>query len=101
MSEPRKFRKKPVVIEAMQWDGTPEEATPVINWMLDGGGTARYFAPGEWDSGETQGTYLVIDTLEGRMCASANDWVIRGVANEFYPCCPDVFAQTYEAVNDE
>lgn len=38
----KRYRKKPVTIEAVQWDGTVEGATPIINWILDGGGTARY-----------------------------------------------------------
>lgn len=94
----QRFRKKPVEIEAIQWGGSAESATPIINWLLENGGTARYYAPGEWDNGETLGSYLVIDTLEGRMLAGAADWIIRGVANEFYPCKPDIFAATYEAV---
>lgn len=94
----QKFRKKPVEIEAMKWDGTAEGATLVIDWVLGGGGTARYYAPGEWDQGETDGAYLVIDTLEGRMLADPHCWIIRGVAGEFYPCKPDIFAETYEAV---
>lgn len=100
----QKFRKKPVEIEAMKWDGTAEGATLVIDWVLGGGGTARYYTPGEWDQGFPVrrwiggGPYLAIDTLEGRMLADPHCWIIRGVAGEFYPCKPDVFAETYEAV---
>ncbi|CPT77012.1 Uncharacterised protein [Mycobacteroides abscessus] len=100
MSGPQRFRKKPVEIEAMRWDGTAEGATAAIDWILSLGGTARYYAPGEWDQGETDGAYLVIDTLEGRMLASPDDWIIRGVAGEFYPCKPDIFEQTYERVEE-
>jgi hypothetical protein len=94
----QRFRKKPVEIEAWQWGGSAQGATPIINWLLENGGTARYYAPGEWDNGETLGSYLVIDTLEGRMLAGAGDWIIRGVKGEFYPCKPDIFAKTYEVV---
>lgn len=93
-----RYRKKPVEIEAMQWDGTAEGATPIINWMLENGGTARYWHAGEWDDGAPEAAYLSIDTLEGRMLAGKGDWVIRGVQDEFYPCKPDIFAATYEAV---
>ena len=94
----KKFRKKPVEIEAMQLDGTAEGATPIINWMLNNDATARYWAPGEWDNGETIGTYITIDTLEGRMLAGVDDYVIRGVQGEFYPIKESIFRETYEAV---
>lgn len=92
----KRYRKRPVVIEAAQWDGTVTDATKVIDWVLGEGGTARYYAPGEWDDRETDGTYLVIDTLEGNMLAGPLDWVIKGVEGEFYPCKPDIFSATYE-----
>lgn len=91
----KRYRKNPVEIEARQWHGTAEGATRIITWILEGGGTARYYAPGEWDDGDTDGTYIVIDTLEGRMLAGADDWIIRGVQGEHYPCKPTIFAATY------
>jgi len=100
MSAPKRYRKRPVEIDAMQWDGTAAGATPIINWVLSFGGTSRYFAPGEWDNGETSGTYITVDTLEGRMLAGVGDFIIQGVNNEFYPCKPDIFAKTYEPVDD-
>lgn len=42
MTEPMKYRKKPVVVEAMQWDGTAEGATSIVDWVLISGGSARY-----------------------------------------------------------
>ena len=69
--------------------GGAASATPVIDWVLRGGGTARYH-----DDDDT----LRIDTLEGTMIASAGDWVIRGVQGEHYPCKPDIFSATYEPV---
>lgn len=95
----QRWRKKPVVVEAVQWDGTAEGATPIINWILANDGTARYYAPGEWDNdidGDPSITYITIDTLESRVLASPGDYVIRGVAGEFYPCKPDIFTATYE-----
>lgn len=90
----RQYRKRPVTIEAAQWDGTAEGATPIINWILESGGTARYAC----DEHCTGAHYLAIDTLEGRIIASAGDWIIRGVAGEFYPCKPGIFAATYERI---
>ena len=98
-----RFRKKPVEIEAVRWDGTPESATRVIDWVLSQGGTANYIcdngvADGECDL-NPELHHLVIWTLEGAMKASHGDWIIRGVQGEFYPCKPDIFEQTYEVVD--
>lgn len=91
-STPTKFRKKPVVIEAMQFDGTTDSACSVLAWISDNGGSAvlrrRDVAP----------TWLAIHTLEGTMSAETGDYVIRGVQGEFYPCKPDIFAATYDVV---
>ena len=85
MAEPRRFRKKPVVIEAVRFDGTPS-ASGIIDWVLAGGGTARYH----------DDPAIVIDTMEGSMRADDGDWIIRGVQGEFYPCKPSIFEATYE-----
>lgn len=81
-----KFRKKPVVIEAVQWlgDNFADVAQLGNNIM------------GPYGQGETP--HLEVVTLEGRMTASIGDWVIRGVKAEVYPCKPDIFAATYELV---
>lgn len=102
----QKYRKKPVEIEAMQWDGTPEGATPIINWVLENGGAARWDEPHdeirhELPDGTVQGCPaspggLFIDTIEGIMRADTGWWVIRGVEGEFYPCKPSVFAESYD-----
>ena len=89
-----KFRKKPVSIDAMPWPGGADKATLVVDWILDGGGTARYH---EADYIEKTPEVIEIDTLEGTMQAQRGDWIIRGVKGEFYPCKPDIFAATYEA----
>ncbi len=77
-----KFRKKPVVIEARQYTRNAMEAEAVANWS---GGR-------QTDDG------LVIETLEGDHLGNYGDWIIQGVAGEFYPCKPDIFEQTYEEV---
>lgn len=92
MSQAQQFRKKPVVIEAIQWDGTPEGATPIIDWILQGSGSARYNDDAGYDP------VIKIDTLEGTMKAGDQDWIIKGVQGEFYPCKPDIFEATYEPV---
>jgi hypothetical protein len=74
-----RFKKKPLMIEAIQFSGNFEEIERFV------GGDA------EFRNGE-----LLIATLEGPLHASPNDWIIKGVTGEFYPCKPDIFAATYE-----
>src|SRR5690348_7855569 len=81
---PRRYRKKPVVIEAMG-PLTAENMKAVSTWC---GGTAG-------------STGLRVATLEGEMIAFIGDYVICGVAGEFYPCKPQIFEATYELVGDE
>ena len=95
------YRKKPVEIEAMQWDGTAPGATAVIDWVLSNDGTATYTCSDPDRCAATGGDTphaIAIRTLEGTMRADLGDWIIRGVKGEFYPCKPDVFAATYEPV---
>lgn len=88
-----KFRKKPVVIEAVQltWK----------NWH----DVCDFAGVGKLSDGKPQGVQegeaiaLQIPTLEGVMTASENDWIIRGVQGELYPCKPDIFEATYEAAD--
>lgn len=99
------YRKKPVVIEARQWDGTQAGATPIIDWVLAGDGTARW-SEERIESHDGEGawitpTHIAIDTLEGTMRAVENDWVIRGVQGEFYPCKPDIFQSTYDVAGPD
>lgn len=78
-----KYRKKPVVIEAVQFDGTIQsiESLQIPECSQQLGSRA-----------------LQIQTLEGEMTAQPGDWIIRGVKGEFYPCKPDIFAATYDEV---
>jgi hypothetical protein len=94
-----KYRKKPVVIEAMQWDGTAAGATSIIDWSLLYDANIRYRC-GDLDGCDGMaGTHtLAVYTLEGTMLASAGDYVIKGVQGEFYPCKPEIFEATYELV---
>lgn len=88
---PQRYRKKPVEIEAMQWDGDPASAHPIIQWVNSTGDTAVWR-----EEQACVPTGIFIRTLEGEMRVSAGDFVIRGVKGEFYPCKPDIFAETYE-----
>lgn len=90
-----KFRKKPVVIEAVQWTGSnPDE---LLGFMLARASLRRSNYKTE-AGGIMVGGCLIIETLEGEMRADPLDWIIKGVKGEFYPCKPDIFEATYEPV---
>lgn len=78
-----KFKKKPVIIDAIQWHGNIEDLKPFINEGMDY--TFNNLSKQLW-----------IHTLEGAMHVKENAWVIRGVQGEFYPCQGDIFEETYE-----
>ena len=95
----QKFRKKPVVIEAMQWDGTAEGATPIIDW--DEGGAITYQCDDpDGCGGMTKTHHLWVQTLEGGHIGSRGDWIVKGVQGEFYPVKESIFRQTYEPVEE-
>lgn len=92
------YRKKPVVIEARQL--TKDSLFPIMHWIDADGGKAGEWC---WDGDDDQfivERYLTIETLEGFMKARENDWVIKGVSGEFYPCKPDIFEATYESAGE-
>lgn len=102
-----RYRKKPVEIDAMQWRGSNPtgelrlSGREIVAWVNDNGGEARY----EQRSGVSGiglsrigRPSIVVRTLEGWICASPGDYMIRGVQGEFYPCKPDIFEATYEPV---
>ena len=91
-----KFRKKPVVIEAVQFDGTAGGAVVVFNSFDESDMPDAKFSP----SADVKVGTLSIPTLEGVMTADKGDWIIKGVAGEFYPCKPAIFAATYEEVTE-
>jgi preprotein translocase subunit Sss1 len=88
------YRKKPVVIEAVQWTGS--NLKEVINFS----GLHDSAKKWTWEEYEevVKNEGLKIFTLEGKMNADVNDWIIKGVKGEFYPCKPEIFEDTYEAV---
>lgn len=82
-----KFRKKPVVIEA--WEFYEGSIQP--RWITDAFNSGAIYYQGGAEP------YITVKTLEGDHRASLNDWIIKGVKGELYPCKPDIFAATYEA----
>lgn len=95
-----KFRKKPVIIEAVQFDG--RNFTEILLFMGKDESKVKCSAPPqqmEYDKDiPDEAYYMIIPTLEGDHKAQRNDWIIKGVKGEFYPCKPDIFEQTYEKV---
>lgn len=82
-----KFRKKPVEIEAVRWTGENHDEVAALGTINRG-------------SIQRKDRALPIRTPEGEMLANVGDWIIRGVKGELYPCKPDIFATTYEPVED-
>lgn len=90
-----RYRKRPVVVEAFQWTGDKNQ-TDDPTWIKEAvkKGVVSIFPK------SPEGLIMMIDTLEGVMTAKPNDYIIRGVNGEFYPCKPDIFEKTYEPVSD-
>lgn len=88
MGESMKYRKRPVVVEAMRF--TEHTKDQVFNWITCTKGA-------DFKDGKP---IIRIETLEGVMEVTDGDWIIKGVNGEFYPCKPDVFAKTYEPVEE-
>lgn len=89
------YVKKPVVVDALEFDGTPESAQAVIDaFEMEAG----CYLPNSTEDGLG---VLLISTLEGVMTGSAGDFIIRGVKGECYPCKPDVFAKSYDPAPEQ
>lgn len=84
-----KYKKKPIEIEAMQWDGSAESYNAMKrHWRLFGSCSTLHQGQNDLQ--------LVINTLEGDMTANASDYIIQGIQGEFYPCKPVIFWASYE-----
>jgi hypothetical protein len=116
-----KFRKKPVVIDAVRWEGatigmtngrapspptcsnaaSPELEYELPEWLPSALDVTDIKYPGSPEPGHVwrDGDSLFIGTLEGVHEARPGDWVIRGIKGELYPCKPDIFAATYETAD--
>lgn len=94
-----KYRKKPVVIEAVQFLGFDGDGVATFDYD-NGDGYEPSWCWGNWQNGNIQyeenTERLIIKTLEGDMLANQGDFIIRGVNGEIYPCKPDIFEKTYE-----
>ena len=89
MLEPRTYRKKPVHVKAIKFNGNNSKQ---VEKFVYGESHEKYF---------TSSPHMTIQTLEGDMKASKGDYIIRGVAGEFYPCKPDIFKATYEEIDQD
>jgi len=83
-----KYRKKPVVVDAMQLPADGADASDELLTFLH--------EMGENWSSERDGSIAIHDTFEGVMVADPGDWIIRGVKGEYYPCKPDIFEKSYD-----
>jgi hypothetical protein len=103
-----RYRKKPVEVEARQFDGSEACGNALVAWLTECGAQAEYhpFLADRF-KGDPKvyvahpDPYMRVVTLEGTMVASKGDFIIRGVHGEFYPCKPDIFAATYEPVSGD
>jgi hypothetical protein len=113
MNEAMKYRKKPVVIEAMQWTAGDELSLAIRKWaepavaivdtdhiqhLWDYDLGAYVLPSGKVIFAPFRERCQIVLTLEGEMVARPGWWIICGVQGEFYPCDPDIFAATYEVV---
>lgn len=91
-----KYRKKPIVVEAVQWTGKNlEEIKKFVGDSLE-----YWYNETAWEVQKGPVTIgIKINTLEGGHYAAIGDYIIKGIHGEFYPCKPDIFAKTYEAVD--
>lgn len=86
----KKYRKKPVEIEAIEFLDTTEKIEEIFNFMQNETMKIDYSVYGC--------PAVLIETLEGTMRAEVGDYIIKGVNGEFYPCKPDIFKKSYEEV---
>lgn len=86
-----KYQKKQIVVDAIQWTGG--NWSDVWDFINDEKGDMRTYS-------QQLDKTIKIRTLEGDMIANVNDWIIRGVEGEIYPCKPRIFDKTYEPVEE-
>jgi len=94
-----RYRKKPVIIDAVQWTGENRRdmfvhLTGKTDSYIEASGKNFYVDHNKVEGG------LIIKTLEGEHLATIGDYIIKGVHGEFYPCKPDIFEETYEPVGE-
>jgi len=93
-----KYKKKPVVIDAWRWNGTPwhaHDGDPEVPGWIRRAGLMIF------DDPEKGGYGMSVSTPSGAVTARPGDYIIRGIKGEIYPCKPDIFKATYEAVEED
>lgn len=110
MNKPGRYTKRPVTIEAMQWDGTNTEAVKAFVGerqkrgleapLPTGTGECGFLLTEEISGGERSSGAVVYDRFHDWIPLAAGDWIIRGLKGEFYPCQPEVFAASYGPAED-
>lgn len=91
----KKYRKKPIVVEAIQWNGVNRGEVE----MFCGHNNVEFKV--EILSGSTLGLQLIVKALEGDMVANRGDYIIKGICGEFYSCKEEIFEKTYELLPKE
>jgi hypothetical protein len=91
MTQPIKYRKKPIIIEAIQLEDNPPSFVDALEWINKHGGKAAVDT-------STSAPFITIETLNGQQPAKAGDAIIHGYGNEFYPCPKAVFEATYDRI---
>jgi len=92
----KKYVKKPIVVEAMKFEGDMRSYHAIVSWVKESGFNQDYEVMCNFGRGG-----IALPTLEGDMTANVGDWIIKGVKGEFYPCKPDIFEATYTELTDK
>lgn len=93
-----KFRLRPIVVEAMQYDGSADSFNCIWDWACPSNDTLK--SPVHFDNTDDDPGMLYVQTIDGERKAFPGDWIVKGVAGDFFPCKSDVFEQIYEQVED-
>ena len=91
-----KYQKRPLTVEAMQFDGSKESANRILDWAGPESGMELIFT----SLRAHHPNVLLVHTLEGVVRALKTSWIIRGISGEFYPCKNDIFQAAYERVEE-
>jgi hypothetical protein len=92
-----RYRKRPVEVDAIHFDGSHQSVLAVMCFVDAGRGTTELDIYADSDPAKS---HITLQTLEGKMRANAGDWIVRGVRGEFHPVRGDIFAETYEPVEE-
>lgn len=96
----KKYRKKPVTIEAIRLLNNDDSIEECIKWVFNIGMETSLIGKSATIDDVKDKSGFYIPTLEGNMKANIGDYIIKGINGEFYPCKPDIFDKTYEEVTE-